>query len=73
MLIVRTVNIILIIHYDYLQAILCLPKPLHREYSHLVTTPHLLLEQLLMNMKVVIFIISQYDNWKTDSVSFYVY
>ncbi|XP_067681511.1 uncharacterized protein [Haliotis asinina] len=33
------------------KALLCLPRSIRREYSHLISTPHLILEQLLMNMK----------------------
>lgn len=33
------------------KALLCIPKSTRGEYSHLITCPHLILEQLLMNMK----------------------
>ncbi|XP_046355808.2 zinc finger FYVE domain-containing protein 26-like isoform X1 [Haliotis rufescens] len=33
------------------KALLCLPSSIRHEYSHLISTPHLILEQLLMNMK----------------------
>lgn len=33
-------------------ALLCLPSNIHCDYDHLISTPLLLLEQLLMNMKI---------------------
>ncbi|KAK7103379.1 hypothetical protein V1264_018289 [Littorina saxatilis] len=33
------------------KALLCIPKSMRGEYFHLVSCPHLILEQLLMNMK----------------------
>ncbi|XP_076098495.1 uncharacterized protein LOC143068375 isoform X2 [Mytilus galloprovincialis] len=57
------------------KALLCLPTSIHNGYNHLVKSPHLLLEQLLMNMKIELAgkvysaIQSELDNFETSAIN----